>query len=94
MLLVRTTRKFDRAYKRYVGRDPVRRSNVDEALRRLAARMSDPRLKTHALSGELAGAYACSCGHDCRIVFNIESNLVDGSREVVLVNIGTHDEVY
>jgi mRNA-degrading endonuclease YafQ of YafQ-DinJ toxin-antitoxin module len=93
-LRVRTTKRFERAYRRYVGRDLVRRVNVDEALRRLAADMNDPRLKTHALSGELAGSHACSCGHNCRIVFTLEANPTGGRKEILLADVGTHDQIY
>jgi mRNA-degrading endonuclease YafQ of YafQ-DinJ toxin-antitoxin module len=51
-------------------------------------------LGTHKLSGRLEGLRACSCGYDCRIVFSIDKN-PDGERVViVLLDIGTHDEVY
>jgi len=51
-------------------------------------------LGTHKLSGTLEGLRACSCGYDCRIVFSIERNPVDGAQVIVLLDIGTHDEVY
>ena len=53
-----------------------------------------PSLGPHKLVGELMGLRACSCGYDCRIVFRIE---VDESTElevILLLDIGTHDEVY
>lgn len=51
-------------------------------------------LGTHKLSGTLEGLRACSCGYDCRIVFSIERNLVGDREFIVLLDIGTHDEVY
>lgn len=59
-LRVVSSKRFDRSYKRYVGRDQKRKENVDAALRKLTADMHDPRLKTHALAGELSGLLACS----------------------------------
>jgi len=47
---------------------------------------------THRLRGELAGFWACSVAYDCRIVFDFV-----GSQEnpvLLLIDIGTHDEVY
>ena len=93
-LRVTATKRFDRSYQRYVGRDRVRRNNVDAALRRLAADMDDPRLRTHALTGDLGSTYACSCGYDCPIVFKIQANPSHKIREVLLIEVGTHDEVY
>jgi mRNA-degrading endonuclease YafQ of YafQ-DinJ toxin-antitoxin module len=49
---------------------------------------------THKLSGELYGLWACSCGYDCRIVFALEQAEQSGDEVVVLLDIGTHDEVY
>ena len=48
-----------------------------------------PSLKTHKLTGSLNGLYAFSVELDCRIVF-----INDDTEKVILVDIGTHDEVY
>lgn len=40
------------------------------------------------------GLRACSCGYDCRIVFRIEEAEDSGNEEIVLIDIGTHNEVY
>lgn len=53
-----------------------------------------PALETHKLSGNLSGALACSCGYDCRIIFFLEQDKGSGAEVIVLVDIGTHDEVY
>jgi len=42
----------------------------------------------------LAGLWACSCGYDCRIVFSLENDLENGGQIVLLIDIGSHDEVY
>jgi mRNA interferase YafQ len=51
-------------------------------------------LNTHKLSGELSDLYACSCGYDCRIVFSIEKEKQTEKEVIILLNIGTHDDVY
>ena len=51
-------------------------------------------LGTHKLSGELYGLWACSCGYDCRIVFTIEVDQETDNEVIVLLDVGTHDEVY
>ncbi len=53
-----------------------------------------PRLATHKLSGALAGVWACSCGYDCRIVFALEKDSETGEEVIVLLDTGTHEEVY
>jgi mRNA interferase YafQ len=50
-------------------------------------------LHTHKLSGKLAAYMACSCGYDCRIVFTIEKHQ-DQTEYILLIDIGTHDDVY
>ncbi len=47
-------------------------------------------LKTHKLKGNLSDFYACSLTYQYRIILTIEIR----DEEVILVNIGTHDEVY
>lgn len=53
-----------------------------------------PNLGTHKLSGKLDGFQSCSCGYDCRIVFSIEPNPESDGEVIVLLDIGTHNEVY
>jgi len=52
----------------------------------------DPKLGGHKLKGDLAGLWACSAGYDLRIVFEIAKHNDD--EVILLVSIGTHDEVY
>jgi mRNA-degrading endonuclease YafQ of YafQ-DinJ toxin-antitoxin module len=51
-------------------------------------------LGTHKLSGELTGLWACSCRYDCRIVFALETDEDTGREVILLLDVGTHDEVY
>ena len=56
--------------------------------------MFAPSLMSHRLKGEYDGLRACSCGYDCRIIFSIEKNEQTNEEEIVLLNVGSHDEVY
>ena len=51
-------------------------------------------LKTHKLSGWLKGLWACSVEYDCRIVFALEPDPDTGDDMIVLIDLGSHDEVY
>jgi mRNA-degrading endonuclease YafQ of YafQ-DinJ toxin-antitoxin module len=51
-----------------------------------------PQLKTHKLKGKLAGSWACSGGHDVRVIFQFVNHT--GKDAIHLEGIGTHDEVY
>ncbi len=53
-----------------------------------------PALKTHKLSGRLAEYYGCSCGYDCRIVFSAQKGESEKEQNIILISIGTHEEVY
>lgn len=48
-----------------------------------------PELKNHKLSGNLKELNAISIEYDCRILFKFISE-----NEVLLVDIGSHNEVY
>ena len=83
---------FDRSLKRLLRRRPQAETAVQEALARLAADAADPRLKTHKLQGDLADQWACRVARDLRIVFRFISD--DGDEAVLLLDIGSHDDVY
>ena len=89
--LVRTN-AFIRAAKRYAKKNSQVAAEIESALIRLAADAFDPRLKTHKLKGDLDGLWACSAGYDLRIVFEF----VEQARreKLLLLSVGTHDEVY
>ena len=48
-----------------------------------------PQLRTHKLSGKLKELWAFSVDEDCRVVFEFL-----GEDKVLLIDIGSHDEVY
>lgn len=52
----------------------------------------DPKLGSRKLKGDLAGLWACSAGYDLRLVFEIAKHNDD--EVILLVSVGTHDEVY
>jgi addiction module RelE/StbE family toxin len=88
------TPKFRRAYRKLGKRTPKLRDHIDEALRQMQVDVFAPALGTHKLSGTLLGLWACSCGYDCRIVFSLEIDETTRGEVIVLLDIGTHDEVY
>jgi mRNA-degrading endonuclease YafQ of YafQ-DinJ toxin-antitoxin module len=51
-----------------------------------------PSLKTHKLRGDLEGCWACSAGYDLRVVFKFVE--YEESEAILLLTIGTHEEVY
>jgi len=59
-------------------------------LKKLQKNPFEQSLKTHKLKGNLDEYYACSLNYEFRIIITIK--LVDDV--VILMNIGSHDEVY
>ncbi len=89
--LLRTS-AFIRAARRYLKKHPDISSDVKAALELLAVDASDPCLKMHKLKGNLDGVWACSAGHDLRILFEFAQH--EGREAILLLSMGTHDEVY
>ena len=88
------TPKFKRAYRRFVRRNQRLKERIDTTLAQMQLDVFAPALGTHKLSGNLFGLLACSCGYDCRIVFTIEQDSESNIEAIILLDIGTHDEVY
>ena len=65
---------------------------VQATLELLTLDAFDARLKTHKLKGNFSGIWACSAGHDLRILFELV--VADGEESILLLTIGSHDEVY
>ena len=88
------TPKFERAFRRLVRKTPGLQPRIEQTLRRMSEDLTDPHLKTHHLSGQLAGLHACSAAYDCWIVFSKQKNPKTGAEVLLLVNLGSHEEVY
>lgn len=83
---------FVRAARRFVKKNPSATEAIRTTLNLLAENAFDPRLRTHKLKGDLRDCWASSAGYDLRIVFEFVSQ--GGSEAILLLSIGTHDEVY
>ncbi|NEO73600.1 type II toxin-antitoxin system mRNA interferase toxin, RelE/StbE family [Moorena sp. SIO3H5] len=88
------TSSFKRAFKAIIKRQPNLKPKIEGKLRLLADNPYNPILRTHKLKGKLSGAWACSVEYDCRLIFNFEQNPDTLEEEILLIDIGTHDEVY
>lgn len=88
------TAKFRRAYKKFVARDRRLQKAIDNTLAAMSLDVFAPSLGSHKLSGELYGLWACSCGYDCRIVFALEHDPKTNAEVILLLDLGTHNDVY
>ena len=83
MRLITWDASFRRAFKRQTRNNSNLERRIFEVIE----------LMTHKLRGRLEGLWACWVEHDCRIVFAFEP-AESGEDRIVLIDIGTHDEVY
>ncbi len=89
--LIRST-AFVRTARKHTRRHPEQTTALFEVLTQLAEDPFQPSLRSHKLTGALAGSWACSAGYDLRIIF--KSVKQAGKPVILLETIGTHDEVY
>lgn len=94
MRMLVLTPKFKRAFRKFVKRNAELQQRIENTLEQMETDVFAPGLGTHKLGGQLDGLQSCSCGYDCRIVFSIEQDIETNSEVIVLLDIGTHDEVY
>ncbi|MBN8838018.1 MAG: type II toxin-antitoxin system YafQ family toxin [Sphingobacteriia bacterium] len=84
------SQSFKKAFtKRVKGRIPEK--EFWKRLELFIANPFEPQLKTHKLSGKLKGLSSFSIEYDLRVVFYFTK---DKPTKAVLIDIGTHDEVY
>jgi mRNA interferase YafQ len=73
---------FKRSFKKITKRNPQLKEPIIEVLLLLAEDPFNPSLKSHKLSGNLAGLWSCSVSYDCRIVFEFSED--DESVEIFI----------
>jgi len=81
---------FKRSYKKRVAIDPILKDRFWDALVLFVEDPFADALRTHKLTGALHGCWAFSVDQGCRVVFMF----LKGRNTVLLIDIGTHQEVY
>jgi len=80
---------FKRIYKKKVKNNKELKEKFWDAIKLFSKEPYHPRLRTHKLTGKLEGLWAFSVSYDCRVIFEFISK-----NEILLIDIGSHDEVY
>ena len=80
---------FKKTYRKKVKNNPDLKERFWKGIDLFSKNPFDRRLKTHKLTGKLEGLWAFSIAYDCRIIFKFLTK-----KEVLLIDIGGHDEVY
>jgi addiction module RelE/StbE family toxin len=87
---------FKRAFRKLVKKNPEMGDRIVNVLKLLAIDPLTPSLKSHKLTGSLEGLWSCSVIYDCRIIFTFAQDEDSEEKEslIILVDVGSHDEVY
>ena len=85
---------FSRNLKRLVRQSPNLKIQILQTLDQLQEDIFHPKLRTHKLKGDLSDRYACSINYSDRILFQVVENPDSGDEEILLLAVGSHDEVY
>ena len=88
------TPKSQRAFKRLIKRNPQLKEIIRQILNQLVQNPFSPSLRTHKLSGDLANVWSCSIDYRLRILFEFVDDPDGSDQAILLLNLGSHDEVY
>ena len=85
-----TTVSLDRRTRKLLARHPDLRPRLADTLEKLPTDPFEPGLRLHPLTGKLQGMQAVSLAYSYRITLTLQIT----EREILLLDIGSHDEVY
>jgi len=80
---------FLRILKKWRKKHPELVNRFEQKLTLFTDEPFHPSLKTHSLSGNFAGYWAISINYEHRLIFKFLSDT-----KVLLIDLGTHDDVY
>jgi len=86
-MIINFHKKFAKSYKKL---SPKLKQKVDLVIRNFRGDPHDISLKNHSLHGEINSRRAISVTGDIRIIFEEHNNYI----LVIMLDIGTHNQVY
>jgi mRNA-degrading endonuclease YafQ of YafQ-DinJ toxin-antitoxin module len=84
------TEQYTRRATRFLKRHPEMEGIYSKALHLLKANPHHPSLRLHALRGKLAGLHSVSIN----MSFRISLEMIITDKDIILINVGDHDEAY
>jgi mRNA-degrading endonuclease YafQ of YafQ-DinJ toxin-antitoxin module len=84
------TESYEKIERRFLKRHPDLRERYYKTLALLEQDPHHPSLRLHGLEGQLAGLHAVAINLQYRITLELELR----EQEIMLVNVGSHGEVY
>jgi addiction module RelE/StbE family toxin len=85
---------FKRSFKKITKKNSRLSDKIIETLKLLAVDPFTPSLKSHKLIGQMDGLWSCSVSYDCRIIFDISEDGQLLEMVILLIDVGSHDQVY
>ena len=65
---------FKQSFRKITQKNPQLKNQIVKILRLLADDPFTPSLKSHKLTGDLAGLWSCSVAYNFRIIFNLSKD--------------------
>lgn len=93
-MILNWSSNYKRAFKKTIKGNSAYKEEILAAMRLLEQDPFLPKLKSHKLKGILENSWACSVAFDLRIIFKFVKNPKTDETEILLMDIGTHEEVY
>ncbi|MBV5279341.1 MAG: type II toxin-antitoxin system mRNA interferase toxin, RelE/StbE family [Campylobacteraceae bacterium] len=90
MYIIDQTELFERTAQKFFKKHRNLLPKFVEVIQMLQSDPFSPSLKTHKLKGELSKYHACRLTYEYRIIVTI----VITEEQIILMDIGSHDEVY
>ena len=84
------TESYVKKAKKFAGKHPELLNQYKKTLKLLEINPTHPSLRLHKLEGKLSDLYSISINITYRIVLYF----IISEKEIILINIGKHDEVY
>lgn len=84
------TARFTRTARKFTQAHPDLRQRLAQVLRDLENDPLQPHLRLHPLKGKMQGLHAVSVTYSYRISLTLKVT----EKEIILLDIGSHDEVY
>ena len=85
---------FTRNVKKLVRQSPQMTEPIAKTLQQLSEDAYHPSLKTHKLKSNLDGVWSCSIDYSNRILFRFIPASEENDEEILLLTLGSHDDVY
>ena len=84
------TEQYEKRIRKFIKKHPELLSQYEKTIRLLEVNPHHPSLRLHKLSGKLSDLHSVSIN----ISYRITLELVITEKEIIPIEIGSHDEVY